>query len=54
MVIVDLSVDDQKTSEPEQSYHKINVLDELCELRKQFEELKNDIIQIKKILNLPE
>lgn len=42
------------TSEPEQSYHKINVLDELCELRKQVEELQNDIIQIKKLLNLPE
>lgn len=41
-----------KANESEQSYHKINVLDELCELRKQLEELQNDVINIKKNLNL--
>ncbi len=46
------SIKNDQTSEPEQSYHKINVLDELCELRKQVEEHQRQIDELRSDIDI--
>lgn len=48
LILVDLSVQDHKINEPEISYSRINLTEQMNELRRQIEEIKRELDDLKR------